>query len=53
MSNNDDEVKLTTDNITTDGVSFPDTPKPQVITETFASYTLNNNQNNNPNNNEE
>ena len=47
-----DEIKLTTTNNTTSrGVPFPETPKPQVLKENFASVELNNyNQNNNNNN---
>lgn len=46
-----DEIKLTTtNNITSKGVQFPETPKPQVLKENFASVELNNyNQNNNSN----
>ena len=49
----DNEIKLTTtDNTTSNGVSFPETPKPQVLKENFASVELNNyNQHNNNNNN--
>lgn len=53
MSNNDDEIKLTTtDNTTTDGTSFPETPKSQIVTETFASYLPKSNQDDNSNNKE-
>lgn len=53
MSNNNDEIKLTTTNNTTsDGQPFPETPKPQIVTETFATYAPSDN-NNNDNNNKE
>lgn len=51
MSNNNDEIKLTTTNNTTsDGQPFPETPKPQIITETFTTYTPSDNKNNENNN---
>ena len=47
----DDEIILTTtDNITSTGVPFPETPKPQIIRENFASYEINtSNENENQN----
>ena len=39
----DKEIKLTlTGNKTSNGTSFPPTPKPQVLKENFASVELNN-----------
>lgn len=50
---NDNEIKLTkTNNTTSNGVPFPSTPKPQILTESFSSVQLNNpnKSNTNPNN---
>lgn len=49
----DDEIKLTTTNNTTSGgVKFPETPRPQVFTENFTSVKLSNgNENHQTNNN--
>lgn len=39
----DDEIKLTTTNNTTsNGTPFPETPKPQVLTEQFSRNEVNN-----------
>lgn len=39
----DNEIKLTnTNNTTVDGTPFPETPKPQVLNESFSSITVNN-----------
>ena len=47
---NDEIVLTTTDNMTSNGIVFPETPRPQIIRENFASYELNtSNENNNKN----
>jgi hypothetical protein len=39
----DDDIKLTTTNNTTsNGTPFPETPKPQVLTEQFSRNEVNN-----------
>ena len=39
----DSEIKFTNaDDTTIDGISFPQTPKPQVLKENFASIEINN-----------
>lgn len=43
----DNEIKLTdTNNKTSNGIPFPQTPKPQVIKENFAYIEINSNNNN-------